>query len=237
MALSDWQFNAFNGVSRFDDAPPVTNLRSVFGLWPETVTIFAKPGAGISNISDLKGKRVNIGRIDTGTRHYWNEISTAHGWSADDFSLTTELGAADAKAAFCRGEIDAYFMIVGHPSALTQDTLSDCGAIFVSATGSAVDKLVSASPFFRKATTPVGIYSGNDKPAQTFALVPVLTATAETPAEIVYWVVKSVFDDFEAFKRLHPAFANLNKRDMVREGLTAPLHPGAIRYYREAGLI
>jgi len=81
MAQSDWQFNAFNGVSRLDDAPPATNLRSVFGLWPETVTIFAKPGAGISNISDLKGRRVNIGRIDTGTRHYWNEISTAHGWS------------------------------------------------------------------------------------------------------------------------------------------------------------
>lgn len=237
MALSDWQFNAFNGISVFDDSPSAKNLRSVFGLWPETITIFAKRGAGISNVADLKGKRVNIGKSNLRTRHYWEKISTAHGWSAGDFSLTTELTMRDAKSAFCRGEIDAYFMIVGHPSALTQDTLSDCGAILVPGTGPAVDKLVSASPFYRKATIPVGIYSAQDEPVQTFALGPILTATAETPADVVYWIVKSVFDDFEAFKSLHPAFANLTKREMIREGLTAPLHPGAIKYYREAGLI
>ncbi|MEL6996776.1 MAG: TAXI family TRAP transporter solute-binding subunit [Pseudomonadota bacterium] len=237
MALSDWQFNAFNGVSRFDDAAPARNLRSVFALWPETFTIFAKRNAGISSIADLKGKRVNIGRSGSGTRHYWNKISAAHGWSAGDFALNTELRAPDAKSAFCRGEIDVYFMIVGHPSALTQETLSDCGAIIVAGTGPAVDELVSASTIYRKATIPIGTYSAQDEPVQTFALGPVLTATAETPADVVYWIVKSVFDDFEDFKSRHPAFAYLTKREMVRGGLTAPLHPGAIKYYREAGLI
>ncbi len=151
--------------------------------------------------------------------------------------MNTELATPYAKSAFCNGEIDAYFVIVGHPSAHTQSTISDCGAIFVAGTGAAVENLVSTSSFYRKATIPVGIYEAQDEPVQTFALGPTLTATADTPTEVVYWVVKSVFDDFERFKSLHPAFANLTKREMIREGLTAPLHPGAIKYYREAGLI
>ena len=237
MAGSDWQYNAFNGVSRFNDGPAVKSLRSVFALWPETVTIFAAPNSGITVIADLKGKRVNIGKRNSGTRHYWEKISKHHGWNSSDFPTTATFGAREAKSALCKGEIDAYFMIVGHPSALTQETLRDCGAILVDGTGPAVDAMLSASPYFRRAEIPANWYREQRKSLPTFALGPILTTSADTPDDLVYWVVKSVFDNFEAFKELHPAFTDLAKQDMVQQGITAPLHPGAVRYFEEAGLI
>ena len=234
VAQSDWQFHAFNGTSKFEDQGPFENLRAVFSVHPEPVTILARADAGIDNISDVKGKKLNIGNPGSGTRGTWEVIEEALGWSRDDLQLAAELKSAETGAALCDGKIDAYFWLVGHPSALTQETLSTCDAKLVNATGAEIDKLVADNPYYRAATIPAGMYN-NEEDVNTFGVAATFVTSADVSEEAVYIVVKAVFENFEDFKKLHPAFANLKEEEMVGEAISAPLHPGAEKYYKERG--
>ena len=156
-------------------------------------------------------------------------------WKLSDFGLASELKADEHGAALCDNKIDAFFYGVGHPSANIQDPVTTCGAKLVNITGPAVDKLVADNPFYAKATIPAGLYKGNDQATQTYGVLATFVTSAKAPEDQVYTVVKAVFDNFDEFKRLHPALANLNPENMSKDGLSAPLHPGAARFYREKG--
>jgi len=236
VAQSDWQYHAYNGTSKFKDQGPFKDLRAVFSVHPEPVTIIARDGTGISDIKDLKGKAVNIGNPGSGTRGTWEVMEKALGWQRSDLKLAAELKSAETGQALCDGKIDAYFWLVGHPSALTQETLSTCKANLVSATGPAIDKLVADNSFYRVATIPAGMYN-NKSDITTFGVGATFVSSAKVPADVVYVVVKAVFDNFDQFKKLHPAFANLNEEEMVTDSLSAPLHDGAAKYYKERGWI
>ncbi|MEO0798809.1 MAG: TAXI family TRAP transporter solute-binding subunit [Pseudomonadota bacterium] len=236
VAQSDWQYHAYNGTSKFKDQGPFKDLRAVFSVHPEPVTIIARDGTGISDIKDLKGKAVNIGNPGSGTRGTWEVMEQALGWQRSDLKLAAELKSAETGQALCDGKIDAYFWLVGHPSALTQETLSTCKANLVSATGPAIEKLVADNSFYRVATIPAGMYN-NKSDITTFGVGATFVSSAKVPADVVYVVVKAVFDNFDQFKKLHPAFANLNEEEMVTDSLSAPLHDGAAKYYKERGWI
>jgi TRAP transporter TAXI family solute receptor len=149
VAQSDWQYHAYNGTSKFKDAGAFKDLRAVFSVHPEPVTIIARADAGISNVTDLKGKAVNIGNPGSGTRGTWEVMESALGWKREDLKVAAELKSAETGQALCDGKIQAYFWLVGHPSALTQETLSSCDATLVNATGPAIEKLVSDNSFYR----------------------------------------------------------------------------------------
>ncbi|MEM7376602.1 MAG: TAXI family TRAP transporter solute-binding subunit [Pseudomonadota bacterium] len=234
VAQSDWQFHAFNGTSKFEDQGAFENLRAVFSVHPEPVTIVARADAGISNISDIKGKRLNIGNPGSGTRGTWEVIEEAMGWERSDLKLAAEMKSAETGQAMCDGKIDAYFWLVGHPSALTQESLATCDAVLVNATGDAIDALVSDNPYYRSATIPAGMYN-NDADITTFGVGATFVSSADVPEEVVYTVVKAVFENFDSFKKLHPAFANLSEVEMISDSLSAPLHDGAAKYYAERG--
>ena len=234
VAQSDWQYHAYNGTSKFEEAGPFEKLRAVFSVHPEPVTILARGDAGVSNITDLKGKRLNIGNAGSGTRGTWDVIEEALGWSRDDLKLAAELKSAETGQALCDNKIDAYFWLVGHPSALTQETISSCDAVLVNATGPEINKLVADRPYYRTATIPAGMYN-NDEDVTTFGVGATFVSSADVPDEVVYTLVKSVFEDFESFTKLHPAFANLKPEEMIKDSLSAPLHPGAEKYYKEKG--
>ncbi|WP_417668650.1 TAXI family TRAP transporter solute-binding subunit [Roseibium sp.] len=234
VAQSDWQYHAYNGTSKFEEAGPFEKLRAVFSVHPEPVTILARADAGISNITDIKGKRLNIGNAGSGTRGTWEVIEGALGWSRDDLKLASELKSAETGQALCDNKIDAYFWLVGHPSALTQETISSCEAVLVNATGAEIDALVADRPYYRKATIPAGMYN-NDSDITTFGVGATFVSSADVPEEVVYTLVKSVFEDFDSFTKLHPAFANLKPEEMIKDSLSAPLHPGAAKYYKEKG--
>lgn len=206
----------------------------MFSVHPEPVTILARADAGISNVTDLKGKKVNIGNPGSGSRGTWEVIEAALGWSRDDLQLAAELKSAETSAALCDGKIDAYSWLVGHPSALTQETLSTCDANLVNVTGPEIDKLVAEAPYYRKATIPAGMYN-NEADIESFGVAATFVTSADVPDEVVYVVVKAVFENFEDFKKLHPAFANLKEEEMVGEAISAPMHPGAEKYYKERG--
>ncbi|MEZ5647296.1 MAG: TAXI family TRAP transporter solute-binding subunit [Burkholderiaceae bacterium] len=235
VAQSDWNYHGFKGTSSFEKAGAFADLRSVFSLHPEPFTVLARADANVKDFSELKGKRVNVGNPGSGTRASMDMLLGAMGWKVSDFGLAAELKADEHGAALCDNKIDAFFYGVGHPSANIQDPVTTCGAKLVNITGPAIDKLVAANSFYAKATIPAGMYKGNDQATQTYGVLATFVTSAKAPDDQVYTLVKAVFENFDEFKKLHPALANLNPENMVKDGLSAPLHPGAAKYYREKG--
>jgi len=237
VAQSDWQFHAYHGTSKFSDKGANKDLRAVFSVHPEPFTVVARKDAGVSSFSDLKGKRVNVGNPGSGQRGTMEVLMGAMGWKMGDFALASELKSAEQAAALCDNKIDAIVFTVGHPSGSIKEATTSCDTNLVNVTGSAVDKLVAENDYYRTATIPGGMYRGNANDTMTFGVGATFVTSTATSDDVVYTVVKSVFENFDAFKKLHPAFNNLNPKEMVKDGLSAPVHDGAMKYYKEAGLM
>ena len=235
VAQSDWQYNAYHGTSKFEEQGEMKDLRAVFSVHPEPFTVVARTDSGIKTFDDLKGKRVNVGNPGSGQRGTIEVLMGELGWTMDDFKLASELKAAEQSAALCDNNVDAIVYTVGHPNGSIQEASTSCDAIVVPVTGAAVDKLVSENPFYSTATIPGGMYKGTDSDVQTFGVRATFVASAHTDEGTIYEVVKAVFDNFDRFKKLHPAFANLKEEEMIKAGLSAPLHDGAVKYYKERG--
>jgi len=235
VAQSDVQFNAAKGVGPFQKDGAFRELRAVFALHPEPVTVVARKEVNAKSFDDFKGKRFNVGNPGSGTRASLEELLAAKGWKLSDFSLASELKADEHGPALCDGKIDGFFYLVGHPSANIQDPTTVCGAKLVSVTGPAVDKLVKEKPYYAKATIPGGLYPNNPQATETYGVLATFVSSSKVPAETIYAVVKGVFDNFDEFKKLHPALANLDPKNMIKDGLSAPLHDGAVKYYKEKG--
>ncbi len=235
VSQSDVQFNAVKGLVQFKDAGAMSDLRAVFALHPEPATVLARKEANVAKFEDLKGKRMNVGNPGSGQRATMDTLLPALGMKMGDFSLVSELKADEQGPALCDNKIDGLIYVVGHPNASIQDPTTTCGAKLVNIVGPAVDKLIADNPFYAPATIPGGMYANNPNPTRTFGVVASFVSSAKVPADTVYLLVKSVFDNFDEFKKLHPAFANLEPKDMIKNGLSAPLHDGAVKYYKEKG--
>jgi TRAP transporter TAXI family solute receptor len=237
VAQSDWQYHAYNGTSQFEEQGPMEKLRSVFSLHPEPFTLVARAGAGIESFDDLQGKRVNVGNPGSGQRGTMEILMEAKGWSMSDFAVASELQAAEQSQALCDNNIDAMIYTVGHPSGSIQEATTACDSVLVDVTGAEVEQLVEENPFYRVATIPGGMYRGTDEDVTTFGVGATFVSSTDVSEDVVYEVVKAVFENIDQFRGLHPAFANLDPAEMAQAGLSAPLHPGAERYFREAGLM
>lgn len=238
VAQSDWQFHAYNGdVPEFEGDKKFEDLRAVFSVHPEPFNVVARADSGIETFEDLKGKRVNVGNPGSGQRGTMEVVLDAVGWTMGDFSLASELKPAEQSAALGDNKVDAIIYTVGHPNGSIQEATSTVDARLIPVTGEAIDKLVEDNPYYAKATIPGGMYTGNDEDVETFGVKATFVTSADVPEDMVYEVVKAVFDNFDRFKGLHPAFANLEPEAMIAEGNSAPLHPGAEKYYKEQGWI
>ena len=234
---SDWQYHAYNGTSKFKDKGAFKDLRAVFSVHPEPVTVLARRDSGIKTLTDAKGKRLNIGNPVSGTRGTWEVLEAALGWKRSDLKLASELKSAEMSQGLCDNKIDAYFWLVGHPSASTKEAVASCNALIVDVSGPAIDKLIADKPYYRKAVIPGGMYTGNDKPINTYGVGATFITSAKVSDAAVYQLVKAVFSNLDDFKKLHPAFKHLKAEEMIKDGLSAPLHPGAIKAYKELGLM
>ncbi|MGP1358950.1 TAXI family TRAP transporter solute-binding subunit [Roseicyclus sp.] len=237
VAQSDWQYHAYQGTSQFEDQGAFEGLRAVFSVHPEPFTVVARADAGIETFEDLQGKRVNVGNPGSGQRGTMEVLMEEMGWTMDDFAVASELQAAEQSQALCDNNIDAMIYTVGHPSGSIQEATTACDAVLVDVDNAATQALVEANPFYRVATIPGGMYRGNEEDTTTFGVGATFITSADVPEEVVYTVVRAVFENIDQFRSLHPAFANLDPQEMANDGLSAPLHPGAERYFREAGLI
>ena len=234
LTQSDVQFNATKGEAQFKGkADP--DLRAVFSVHPEPFTVLARKEAGVTKFEDFKGKRFNVGNPGSGTLASMEELLKQMGWTKADFSMAAELKADEQGTALCDNKIDGFFYGVGHPSAAIQDPTTACGARLVPLTGPAEDALIKAHPYYAKATIPGGMYANNPNPTETYGVLATVVTSAKVPDTVVYDLVKATFENFDEFKKLHPAFAHLDPKDMISKGLSAPLHPGAVKYYKEKG--
>lgn len=215
VAQSDWQYHAYNGTSKFADQGAFKELRAVFSVHPEPVTIVARKDAGVAKVMDLKGKRVNIGNPGSGTRASWEVMAEALGFGDDALALATEFKSSEQSQALCDNKIDAFFFLVGHPSGSIKEATTSCEANLVEVAGPAIDKLVADASYYRTATIPGGMYTGTPNDTQTYGVGATFVSSTKTDANTVYHVVKAVFENFDTFKKLHPAFGVLDRKSVV----------------------
>jgi TRAP transporter TAXI family solute receptor len=234
---SDRQYQAVKGMAEWKQKGPQTDLRAVFSIHPESVTLVAASDAGINSIQDLKGKRVNIGNPGSGQRQNAIDALEAVGLNYEKDLNAEGVKAAEAPGLLQDERIDAFFYTVGHPSgAIKEATAGSRKVQFVPITG--IDALLAKYPYYAKSLVPVEEYPGaqNKNDVETFGVKATFVTSAKVPDDVVYALTKEVFENFDTFKTLHPAYKVLTKKNML-EGLSAPIHPGALKYYREAGLM
>ena len=235
VAQSDWQYHAYNGTSKFADNP-FPEVRAVFSVHPEPFTVIARSDVDVNSFADLKGKRVNVGNPGSGLRATTEVVMEAYGITMDDFALATEYKGSEMAKQLCDGNIDVMIYTIGHPAAAIKEATTTCDAKLVNITGPEIDKLVDENAFYRVATVPGGMYKGTDEDTTTFGVGATFVTSANISEDVVYVVAKSVMENIEDFRKLHPAFANLDPAEMIKDGLSAPLHPGAEKAYMELGL-
>ena len=237
VAQSDRQYQAVKGIEVWKDKGPQTDLRAVFSIHPETVDLIAAVDANINSLQDLKGKRVNIGNVGSGYRNNAIDALQANGIDFEKDFNAESLKAAEAPGLIQDGRLDAAFYTVGHPSGYYKEATSGVRKVkFVPITG--IESLLEEYPYYAKATTQVTTHypgAANDADVPTFGVKATFVTSIKVPEDVVYAVTKEVFENFEDFKKLHPAYGGLTKEDMLA-GLSAPIHPGAMKYYKEAGL-
>jgi len=237
VAQSDWQYHAVNGSSKWE-GKQFKGLRAVFSVHNEPFQIWASAKSGITDFSGLKGKVVNIGNPGSGQRGTMEELMKAMGVDNSFFKSVTELTSSEQVKALCDGKIDAYGYSVGFPNgAMEQAATCAAKAKPINLTGAPVQGLIDGADYYAKAVIPAGTYTGQNSDATTFGVKATVVTSNAVEADLVYLVVKAVFENFDDFRKQHPAFAPLKKEDMIADGLSAPLHEGAKRYYKEVGLM
>lgn len=233
---SDSQYRAYEGLGEFEGKKN-DKLRAMFSIYPEAFTVVARADSGVKTFDDLKGKRVNIGNLGSGTRTTMEALMKEKGWTTADFALVSELKPAEMASALCDNNLDVIAYTVGNPSGAIKEAAASCDSTLVSVSGAEVDKLVEQFPYYAKVTIPGGTYDGSPNDIETLGVMATLVTSSDVPDEAVYQITKAVFDNFERFKKLHPAFEHSTPEKMITEGLSAPLAEGAKRYYVEKGWI
>lgn len=235
MVQSDTASDAFAGRGPFAGRSQ-PSLRSVASLHPELITIVARAGAGVENLDDLRRKRLNTGVLGSGARTTWGVVEAAMDWTPADRPVLSEFKPDVALTALCKNQLDAVLLLVGHPSAVVRKSLEACDTRIVPVAGAAIDQLVAASPHFQTGLIPATAY-GESADVPSFGVRSVLVTSAAIGDDIVYAMTKALLRNVDGLRQSHPALANLTPQQMMKEAIVAPLHPGALKAYRELGLM
>jgi TRAP transporter TAXI family solute receptor len=237
LSQTDVAYAAFHGEGPFAAAGPDPKLRMLIALYPEAFTVVARADTGIRDFQDLRGKRVGVGKSGAGYPFTRDVVLGAYGSSILNFQNVLELDPTEQEQALCGNKVDAVIFQAGHPNGLTQGATTGCRARLVRIAGAPIDRLRAAQSYYIASVIPGGMYAGNPDDVPTIGTQAVLVTSSNQPNELAYAVVKAVFENFADFRRLHPALSALNIRDMVPSEAVIPIHPGALKYYREAGLV
>jgi TRAP transporter TAXI family solute receptor len=233
VAQSDRNWQGFNGAADWE-GKPVKGLRSVFSMHPETVLLVTRKDTGIKTVMDMKGKRINIGNPGSGQRGNAEDVLRIYGLDFNkDFSAEA-LQQAEASRALVDQKIDAFFFTVGNPSAAVEEPAQSVELDIIPINSDGIKEFVAKHPYYIMTKIPAGTYKGVDKDVETYAVTATVISNESVSEEVVYDMVKTVFENLDELKASHAAFRNLNPKEML-QGLSAPLHPGAIKYYKEKG--
>lgn len=234
---SDRQYQAYKGKAEWAERGPQKNLRAVFSIHPESITLVASEKSGIKSLNDLKGKRVNIGNPGSGQLQNSKDVLDAAGIALGSIKAE-QVKAVEAPGLLQDEKIDAFFYTVGHPAGNIKEATS--GRIKVSIIpieGPGITSLLKKYPYYAESVILKKLYPNalNQGDVKSIGVKATFVTSKTCDPKIVYAIVKEVFDNLDAFKKLHPAYSILTKENML-QGLSAPIHKGALRYYREKGL-
>ncbi len=235
---SDWQYHAYNGTGFFGDQSPFKSLRSVLSLYTETFTIAVSEKSGIKTLDDIADKKVNFGPQGSGMYATMEVLVEAKGWKKSNFAAITYLQPSEQPKALCEGKIDVLIFAGGNPNGVLQEAAQLCKTKIIPIDKETIDKLIKTNNFYVKAVIPGGLYANNPSDVETFGVKSTLVTSDKISADVVYNLTKAVMDNFDNFKTLHPVFSSIrSKNDLIpRDGNAAPIHPGAAKYFKEAGL-
>ncbi len=253
VAQSDWQYHAFNGTGPFFKrnkngelvkdpygypiANPNRDLRSLFSLHGEPFTVIVREESEIQTFDDIRDKRVNIGNPGSGMHATMQVLMRMKGWTKQDFKIASELKAAEQAQALCDNKIDVMIYEAGHPNGAVQEVTTTCKTRIIDIDEEIISAMLDLLPYYARATIPGGMYANNPEDIETFGVKATFVTSAKVDEEVIYQVIKSIFDNFHNFKTLHPVFSTLDPTKLVKEGNSAPLHRGARRYFEEKGLL
>ena len=236
LVQSDWQFHAYQGSGGPGTERPFVELRAVFSLQAQPLTVVASRESGIAGLADLRGKRVNLGPRGSAVRAAAEVLVQTLGWNDNAFAELTDYGAEDQVKALCAGKIDAFVLPTSHPNGIVAAATEGCLAKVVPIEGPEVEAALAEWPYYTPAIIPGGLYRGNPEAARSFGVRATLVTRAALSPEVVYRVAKSVFDRLDELRRQHPALSDLTANQMIEWGNTAPLHDGAEIFFRERQL-
>lgn len=225
--------NGYYGRGGF--AKPSPQLRTLVGLYPEHISVLARKDSGIRSFADLKHKRFNLGKAGSSQRVTLDILMRARGWQREDFAALEELAPAEQAKALCDNRIDATLYVVGHPNGAIKEAIRDCDSHLIGLEPQDIKALIAYSPHYQALTLPGSLYSSSQPDVRTAGVNATLFTRNDLPDEAAYAIVQSLFEQFDQFRQLHPAFSPLKAEAMVQIPLAAPIHPGAARYFREKG--
>lgn len=223
---------AYNGTEAFAEGK-IENLRGIAKLYPEIVQIVAVEG--IQNIEDLKDKDVSVGAPGSGVEANARQILEAANLTYDDMS-ESYLSFAESADAYKDKHIDAFFVTSGIPNASIQDISATSPVSLVSLTDEAIKSLIEKYPFFVEYTIPANTYNGQTKDVKTVAVLATLATNAEASDDVIYNITKTLFDNQQELASAHAKGAELKLEEAI-DGISIPLHPGAEKYFKEAGIL
>lgn len=227
----------YNGMRNFTDKGPNKSVRAVFSLHNDALTLITRVNSEIKHYGDLKNHKIYDGGQGSGTRALFQVLIDTEGWNPDNFPLTSDIKQGEQAEALCSKKVDAVLFAAGHPNGTIQDITTSCDSVILAINGEEIGRMVKQNPYYENMIIFGKIYPGNPNNIESFGTKAVLVTLESTSELIVYQLVKSVFDNFNKFKNLHPVFASFDMKEMANQAITIPMHKGAEKYFIEKGLI
>lgn len=235
IAQSDVVYQAYNGTGKFKNKA-YKDLRVVMSIHPELLTFVVRKDSGIKKLTDIVGKRINIGNPGSGNEATVNLLFSKSPLNKIHFNKEG-LKSAECPNALKDKKIDGYFYMVGHPTANIKDAANSTAIDLINIDGVAAQKLVKEKPYYAWGVIPAGMYKGVNHDTKTYGVKAVLVTNNKMSNKAVYSMVKAILDNFAKFKRLHPAYKHLTKKDLLKGFDHKIMHPGAVKAFKEAGLL
>lgn len=237
VAQSDWQYYAYTGTSAFEKYGANDALRSVFALEADPLALFVKKDSPISHFDDLANRTVSFGYSRSLQHRIMDHYLELKGWTEEKFQQMVLMSDAKQGGAVCSGQVDAILLLSSSSYDSLANIPADCELKLIPINDETVAKVIAKYPYYRLGKIPSSMTLGGTEDVASFGLGATFVAMESTSPKAVYNVVKEIVENFADFKSLHPSLQMMRPEELPKAGLTAPLHPGAIRYYREARLM
>ncbi|MFQ1892057.1 TAXI family TRAP transporter solute-binding subunit [Aeromonas veronii] len=225
LVQSDVLHHALHGTGPFSGQGANNELRSLFRLYQESLTLLAAPNSGITTLADIEGKRVYPGNKGAGEQITSQALMAAMGWQPGQFAAYQLKSDSEPLEGLCDGSLDAAFVVAGHPSLAVGDLISRCKVRLIPIEGEQIDRLLKQHPYYQRSRIAANLYPGQTTAINNIGMSAELVALASLPDPIVRTVRDTLLARVKQFSRLHPALSKVTPEQLQAQ-TELPLHAG-----------